>query len=118
MENRSYLDLNRNGLDDPNGLVPEINSAGTRSGNIVFEVGDPDWIGVLEHPDQPPGLNNPYIARFAFMAQPAGNSLDWNAIHNQALSTARRSGAIPRTIISATKASARGNSISPRSSRT
>ncbi len=94
MENRFYLDLNRNGMDDANGYVPETNSAGAPTGNIVFEVGDPEWIGVLEHPDQPYGPNNPYIARFAFLALPVGNSLDWNAIHNQALSPARRSGTI------------------------
>jgi hypothetical protein len=90
MENRFYLDLNRNGVDDPNGFVAEINNAGASTSNTVFEVGDPEWIGVLEHPDQPYGPNNLYIARFAFMAQPAGNSLDLNAIHNQALSPARR----------------------------
>ena len=90
MENRFYLDLNRNGVDDPNGFVAEINNAGASTSNTVFEVGDPEWVGVLEHPDQPYGPNNLYIARFAFMAQPAGNSLDLNAIHNQALSPARR----------------------------
>ena len=87
----------------------------------VFEVGDPEWIDVLEHPDQPFGPNNPYIARFAFIALPVGNSLDLNAIHNQALSPARSTESrirLPRTIISAIKASARGKSISPRSSRT
>ena len=49
-----------------------------------FQVGDPEWIGVLEHPDLPYGPNNHFIARYAFIALPAGNSLDLNAIHNQA----------------------------------
>jgi hypothetical protein len=84
VENRFYLDLNRNGVDDPNGLVPEVNSAGFLTGNTNFEVGDPEWIGVLERPDQPYGPNNKFIARFAFIALPAGNALDLNAIHNQA----------------------------------
>jgi len=84
MENRFYLDLNRNGVDDPNGWV--LDSA---TSNFVFEVGDPEWIGVLERPDLPYGPNNHFIARFAFIALPVGNSLDLNAIHNQALSSAR-----------------------------
>jgi hypothetical protein len=84
VENRFYLDLNRNGVDDPNGSVLETNSAGFPTGNTNFEVGDPEWIGVLERPDQPYGPNNPFIARYAFIALPAGNSLDLNAIHNQA----------------------------------
>jgi len=89
MENRFYLDLNRNGKDDPNGLVPVINNAGFTTGNTNFEVGDPEWIGVLERPDLPYGPNNLFIARYAFIALPVGNSLDLNAIHNQALTPAR-----------------------------
>ena len=73
MENRFYLDLNRNGIDDPNGWV----------GTNVFEIGDPEWIGILQHPDRPYGPNNPFIARYTFIALPVGNSLDLNAIHNQ-----------------------------------
>ena len=73
MENRFYLDLNRNGRDDPNGWVT---------------IGDPEWIGILAHPDRPYAADNPFIARFAFIAMPAGNSLDLNAIHNQTLNLA------------------------------
>ena len=54
-------------------------------GTTNFQVGDPEWIGVLARPDQPYGPNNPFIARYAFIALPVGNSLDLNAIHNQAL---------------------------------
>ena len=46
-------------------------------------VGDPEWIGVLQRPDQPYGPNNPFVARYAFIAVPVGNTLDLNAIHNQ-----------------------------------
>ena len=55
------------------------------SGNAVttFQVGDPEWIGVLQRPDQPYGPNNPFVARYAFIAVPVGNTLDLNAIHNQ-----------------------------------
>ncbi len=80
---RFYLDLNRNGVDDPNGWVTNVNNSGVTNGTI-FEVGDPEWIGVLQRPDQPYGPNNPFVARFAFIALPIGNAaLDLNAIHNQ-----------------------------------
>jgi len=86
---RFYLDLNRNGRDDPNGVMPATNNAGqeildaNNNPVIVNNIGDPEWIGVLEHPDQPYGPQNPFIARFAYIALPVGNSLDLNAIHNQ-----------------------------------
>jgi hypothetical protein len=89
-ENRFYLDLNHNGVDDPNGWVTNVDNLGhvilDASGNpsTNFEVGDPEWIGVLQRPDQPYGPNNPFVARFAFIAVPVGNALDLNAIHNQA----------------------------------
>ena len=81
---RFYLDLNRNGRFDTNGFVPEMDSAGLFTGATDFEIGDPEWIGVLQKPDQPYGPNNPFVARFAFIALPIGNALDLNAIHNQA----------------------------------
>jgi hypothetical protein len=80
---RFYLDLNRNGRDDPNGLVPNVDVKGVTNGTIS-EVGDPEWIGVLERPDAPHGPNNKFIARYAFIAVPVGNTLDLNAIHNEA----------------------------------
>ena len=98
---RYYLDLNRNGQDDPNGrqLVispnfsnPYYDTNGNLMASIVpgntlsnIMVGDPEWIGVLERPDAPYGPNNNFIARYAFIAVPVGNTLDLNAIHNQAL---------------------------------
>jgi hypothetical protein len=95
-ENRFYLDLNRNGRDEPNGAVPMIGpnggylhqdgTEGSSPVNVVtnFEVGDPEWIGELDHPDAPHGPNNRFVSRYAFIAVPAGNTLDINAIHNQA----------------------------------
>jgi hypothetical protein len=80
---RFYLDLNRNGQFDTNGFVGETNFLGQAVTN--FEVGDPEWIGVLERPDAPYGPNNKFIARFAFIAVPVGNTLDLNAIYNQAM---------------------------------
>jgi hypothetical protein len=74
---RFYLDLNRNGYDT-NGLVPNFPDT-----NLVTEVGDPEWIGVLERPDTAHGPNNKFLSRYAFIAIPVGEGLDLNAIHNQ-----------------------------------
>jgi hypothetical protein len=41
----------------------------------------------LERPDQPHGPNNHFIARYAFIAQPIGNGLDLNYLHNQTFNT-------------------------------
>ncbi len=81
-EFRFYLDLNRNAVFDANGAVPENNGLGL-TGLTNSEVGDPEWIGVLERPDAPHGPNNKFLSRYAFIALPAGNTLDLNAIHNE-----------------------------------
>jgi len=81
---RFYLDLNRNGRFDTNGLVGEFDENGNYLGTGV-EVGDPEWIGVLENPDVPYGPDNEFLSRYAFIAVPAGNGLDLNYIHNQTL---------------------------------
>jgi hypothetical protein len=92
---RFYLDLNRNGRFDGNGLVPETNNLNLPTGIINFMVGDPEWIGVLERPDAPYGPNNKFLARYAFIAVPVGNALDLNAIHNQAHWPQTPSGPLP-----------------------
>jgi hypothetical protein len=84
-EFRFYLDLNRNGKFEDSGLIPETNNLGLATGNKNFQVGDPQWIGVLERPDAPHGPNNKFLSRYAFIAMPVGNELDLNYIHNQAL---------------------------------
>jgi hypothetical protein len=91
-EFRYFLDLNRNGkfdpsgnvrvLDDAGGRIPDPNNGGLPLTNYV--VGDPQWIGVLEHPDQPHSSSNKFIARYCFIALPIGNSLDMNYAGNQA----------------------------------
>jgi hypothetical protein len=83
---RYYLDLNRNGRYDTNGIVTNLDDETPPQGmgTTSLQVGDPEWIGVLEHPDQPHSANNPFIARYCFIAVPA-NSLDLNYIHNQAI---------------------------------
>ncbi|MCX6916715.1 MAG: hypothetical protein NT167_27335 [Verrucomicrobia bacterium] len=98
---RFYLDLNRNRFYDPNGLQPvissdpanpyiNINSGGTMPSptpgltlSNLF-VGDPDWVGSLERPEITHSADNKFVNRYAFIAIPAGNTLDINFIHNQA----------------------------------
>ncbi len=82
---RYYLDLNRNGRYDTNGWVTNLDNNLQGLGTAGIQVGDPEWIGVLQRPDQPYGPNNPFVARYAFIALPVGNSLDLNAIYNQAM---------------------------------
>jgi hypothetical protein len=87
---RYYLDLNENGQFDTNGMQVNFDAANNiildGKGNpvVTFQTGDPEWVGVLEHPDQPHGPNNHFTARYAFAAVPIGNALDLNYIHNQA----------------------------------
>ncbi|HXR03988.1 MAG TPA: hypothetical protein VN836_04695, partial [Verrucomicrobiae bacterium] len=95
VENRFYLDLNRNGVGDPNGWVTNVDSFGRGFGTMSFQVGDPEWIGLLDHPDAPHGPKNHFVARYAFIAVPVGNALDLNAIHNQAYDTVANRPLIP-----------------------
>ena len=100
-EFRYYLDLNRNGRFETNGLLPVLgrnpgefigtNGQPTRTfspGQIQMAdfVGDPEWIGVLEYPDKPHSDSNRFVGRYAFLVLPAGKSLDINHIHNNAKS--------------------------------
>ena len=107
---RFYLDLNENAKYDQYGSVPQIGPAGgflhpdgTEDNNPVNVVtnlvpgGDPEWVGVLEHPDQPHGPNNHFLSRYAFIALPVGNTLDLNAIHNEAKNLQVNPG-VPATI--------------------
>src|ERR1035437_8241711 len=70
---RYYLDLNPNGRFEDSGLIPQTNNFGQSTGNMITEVGDPQWIGILERPDAPHGPDNKFVARVAFLAQPIGN---------------------------------------------
>ncbi len=103
-EFRYYLDLNRNRRADPNGLQPVVvrNPQGglsfyNLSGNLVpyqwpppsgilsnYFVGDPEWIGVLRHPEFAHSADNPFVSRYAYLVVPAGQTLDLNNIHNDA----------------------------------
>ena len=81
-EFRYYLDINRNGRFETNGYVPVFESGLFKGTN--FYVGDPQWIGILEHPDLPHSPTNLFIARYAYLVVPAGKTLDLNFIHNTA----------------------------------
>jgi hypothetical protein len=99
-DGRFYLDLNRNGVFDPTSagglpntnlfipnLVPYVDASGTTNFNVPNQqVGDPQWIGVLERPDSPHSVDNKFVYRYAFIAVPIGNGLDLNYVHNQAYS--------------------------------
>ncbi|MBI2947641.1 MAG: hypothetical protein HYY23_08335, partial [Verrucomicrobia bacterium] len=93
-EFRFYLDLNRNGRFETNGLLPMI---GNRPGEFVSTngfttdpasavwshfVGDPEWIGVLERPERPHSDSNLFVGRYCYLVLPAGKTLDLNYIHN------------------------------------
>ena len=86
---RFYLDFNRNGRFEPTGLLSERGPSGQplldENGTPIVShlVGDPQWIGVLEHPNLPHSPTNRFIGRYAFLVLPEGKSLDLNAIHNQ-----------------------------------
>ena len=47
-----------------------------------YFAGDPEWIGILEHPDAPHSANNKFVARYAYIAVPVGKTLDLNYAHN------------------------------------
>lgn len=104
-EFRFYRDENRNGRFDTNGLRPVINSDVTHpyfnasnglpelpnfTGPILSNtfVGDPEWIGVLERPEELHSADNRFIARYAYLVVPVGKTLDINTMHNQAVSQA------------------------------
>ncbi|MGA1235660.1 MAG: hypothetical protein ACO34E_02220 [Limisphaerales bacterium] len=86
---RFFLDLNRNGLFETNGWVnvmaggqPTLDPfSGLLRTNFLW--GDPEWVGVLEQPDLVHSSSNRFIARYAYVAMPAGRSLNLNYIHNQ-----------------------------------
>ncbi len=81
---RYYLDFNRNGRFETNGMQVEVDRLGRSLGFTNFHVGDPEWIGVLRRADLPHSGTNLFVGRYAFLVLPAGKSLDLNFIHNHA----------------------------------
>ena len=62
--NSTYLNLNSeyNPAGQGGGLFQDSNGTGL--------LGDPQWIGILQKPDQPHGPKNRYIGRTAYMTVP------------------------------------------------
>jgi len=81
-EFRYYLDLNRNGVFDTNGLQVMFDQKGQRVG-VGELVGDPQWIGVREHSDAIHSGTNRFLMRYAYLILPAGKTLDINYAHNE-----------------------------------
>ena len=94
-----YLDLNRNGRFETNGVLPVLSGIpglpfydtngvpmGTIAGNTAFNhyVGDPEWIGLLERADRAHSSSNKFKSRIAYILVPEGRTLDVNHMHNQA----------------------------------
>jgi hypothetical protein len=85
-ENRSYLDLNRNRHFEDTGYVQDTDDNFRPIPNqFNWRVGDPQWIGILQDPRRPHTNDNRFIARYAYLIQPIGRSLDVNWVHNQAI---------------------------------
>ena len=88
-EFRFYLDENGNGKFETNGLVTNTDVTGQPIQitpgvyQTSIQVGDPEWVGFLEHPDQRHSASNFFLSRGAFIAIPIGDALDVNYIHNQ-----------------------------------
>jgi len=82
-EFRYYLDLNRNGRFETNGLVIGSDAFGRTNGfGPEYVVGDPEWQGYLEHPDAPHSGTNRFLGRVAYVVVPSGRNLDINFNHN------------------------------------
>jgi hypothetical protein len=87
---RYFLDMNRNGVFEPTGVVGVTNSAGVwlrdAAGNplVDYVLGDPQWIGGLEFPDRNHSADNRFLYRYAYVAVPVSQTLDLNYIHNYA----------------------------------
>lgn len=99
LDDRFFLDLNRNGIFEDTGRVPDTTDVAAGPGRFQFDassgnistnwrIGDPQWIGVLQNPRRAHSANNRFIGRYAFMVVPAGRTLDVNWIHNDTKSTA------------------------------
>ena len=95
---RYYLDLNRNGLFEPTGLIGVTNTANqwatdpkTGQKLVEFVQGDPQWIGGLEFPDRRHAADNRFLYRYAYIAVPISQALDINYIHNAAANPAKAS---------------------------
>lgn len=80
---RFYVDLNRNGRFETNGIINTIDPTDTVIGiSNTLVNGEPEWIGVLKYPETNHSIFNPFIGRYAYMVLPIGKTLDFNYIYN------------------------------------
>ena len=74
-EFRFYHDLNGNGLYDANGFISET-ANGVPVSPQNFYVGDPEWIGFLEHPDLRHSASNYFLSR-GYAPSPSPSATRW-----------------------------------------
>ncbi|HVM47483.1 MAG TPA: hypothetical protein VMU04_05615 [Candidatus Acidoferrum sp.] len=79
---RFYVDLNQNGMFDPTGYLPLTNNLNQPTGFWDYLVGDPQWIGLLQHAELFHSPTNLFTSRYAYLVVPAGQTLDLNMVHN------------------------------------
>ncbi|MBL9173903.1 MAG: hypothetical protein JNL10_10245 [Verrucomicrobiales bacterium] len=85
MDFRFYLDLNRNGQFETNGIQWQRDQLGRTNGlEMEWMWGDPEWIGLLQNPDVPHSGTNRFVGRFAYVVVPASRTLDINFFGNDA----------------------------------
>ncbi|HKX61482.1 MAG TPA: hypothetical protein VJS65_06555, partial [Verrucomicrobiae bacterium] len=97
LDDRFFLDLNRNRYFDETGLRPVTTDIPDATGRYQpdidpatgliatnWVVGDPMWIGLTQSPLRWHTNDNRYLSRYAWAVFPVGISLDINTIHNNA----------------------------------
>jgi len=97
LDDRFFLDLNRNHYFDETGLRPVTTDIPDGTGRYQpdidpatgliatnWVVGDPMWIGLTQSPFRWHTNDNRYLSRYAWAVFPVGISLDINTIHNNA----------------------------------
>ena len=82
LDDRFYLDLNENRRFEETGVIKEVDGAGNQTGADAAVIGDPQWFGLLQDPSRAHAGDNRFIARYSYLIQPIGLSLDVNWIHN------------------------------------
>ena len=107
-----YIDTTGNGEQNSNSTYLNLNSEINNpalpgdpylqlSNPATLTVGDPEWIGLLENPDQPHSAENRFIARTAYMTVPVSEILNVrynHRIYTESIVNPRGQGESPRSI--------------------
>ena len=108
-----YIDTTGDGVQDTNSTYLNLNAEVNNpllGGDLFFQpsnpealvFGDPEWIGLLENPNEPHGPENHFVARTAYMVVPVSEIL--NVRYNHRFGTSalnshyRGQGGSPRSI--------------------